>query len=458
MTPLLADAINIPMVLVGGIIVLIPLMAFEVFVEAFVLKKSWSLPYGQLCTFAFFANLWSLLAGIPTKILNAFVYSQLLPQDIPGFFGRYPFAIAVGSLIYFAVTVLVEGAYALRWRARMQLGLSTAQVWRGILLANVATYVVLAPVNYYATKPGNQIQEFTQNTHWASHSSEIVLFVDTTSNVLKSVHLDGSGLATVSPFPTTDYLVSSNLSLCLFRGTNGNLYFYRSGTPEPYLIWQTDERFLMKQVAFSPSGRLIAYASKKQNAVELLEVSNGKRTHVPLVPKFDFDDPLVVWSPDEERFYVSGLENRLRLAMSVQPDGTVDTKPIEGTNSPPILICYGRIGTGGWWGGDDWGASYSHDECGDLKAMAWPGLDSGLYISRKSGNKPSRILSVSVRPGLLHLAGFYFGDVAFVGDCRECLFEANGYIYLLDIEQKRLGTLVRGDRFIQLTPRYQQGS
>jgi len=39
MTPILADAINFPVVLVAGIIVLIPLMAFEVFVEALILKK-----------------------------------------------------------------------------------------------------------------------------------------------------------------------------------------------------------------------------------------------------------------------------------------------------------------------------------------------------------------------------------------------------------------------------------
>jgi WD40 repeat protein len=324
------------------------------------------------------------------------------------------------------------------------------------VLANLATYAVLAPLYYYATKPGNQIREFTQDTHWTRHPTAAVLFVDVPSRTLKSVHLDGSGLATVIPFPTTDYLVSSNLSLCLFRGTNGNLYFYRPGMPKPDLVWQTDERFLIKQAAFSPSGKYIAYASKQQNAVDLLEVANGKRTHLPLVPKFDFNDPLVAWSPNEDRFYVGGLENKLRLAMSVQSDGKIVAEPTEGTNALPVLVCYGRIGTGSWWGGEDWGVSYSEDQCGNLKAMAWPGLDSGVYISRENGKESSRILSVSVRPGLLHLAGFYFGDVGFVEGCDECLFEANGYVYLLDVEARRLGTLVKGDRFIQLTARYEK--
>jgi len=77
---------------------------------------------------------------------------------------------------------------------------------------------------------------------------------------------------------------------------------------------------------------------------------------------------------------------------------------------------------------------------------------------RQAGGRPGRIclLAVSVRPGLLHLAGFWFGDVAFAGDRLECLLEANGYSYLLDIDRRRLGTLANGGRFILMTPRYQK--
>jgi hypothetical protein len=456
MTPLFADGIDFPLVLVAGFIVLVPLMAFEVFVEAFILNKIWHLSYSELCAFAFFANLWSLLAGIPTKVLNAFLYAHLLPQDIPGFFARYPLAIALGSLIYFVVTLLVEGAYAFRWRRRKEIQISGAAIWRGVLLANVASYVVLSPLYYFATKPGNQIHKFSHDTHWTSNPRERVIFVDAATRMLEVVNLDGSTRTTVVPFSTADYLVSSNLDLCLFRGTNGNLYFYQSGMVEPRLVWQTKERFLMRQVAFSPSGNYVAFASENQNSVDLVERATTNRIHLPLAPKFGFDNSLVAWSTEESTFYVGGFENKLRLVMRVQADHTVLSESLEGTNAPPTLICYGRVGTGGWWGGNDWGVYYSDDRCGDLEAMAWPGLDSGLMINRGSANHSSRILGVSVRPGLLHLAGFYFGDVGFVGDCRECLFESNGFIYLLDIPDKRLGTLVKGARFIRLTSRYEK--
>ncbi|MGN6555021.1 MAG: hypothetical protein ACTHLW_15035 [Verrucomicrobiota bacterium] len=456
MTPLFADAINIPMVLVAGLIILVPLMAFEIFVEAFVLKKLWRLRYGELCTLAFIANGWSLLAGIPIKILNVFIYERLLPQDIPGFFAGYARAAALGAFIYFAVSVLVEGAWASVWNRWKQIGLSQRQIWMGMLVANISTYVVLAPLHYYVTKPRTQIQEFRTDTKWTAHPTDRVLFVDELDSNLKSVRLDGTGAITVVPFPTTDYLVSSNLEICVFRGTNGNLYFHKVGTSQPELIWQTDERFLMRQVAFSPSGKSVAFASKKQNGVDVLDRSTGRRKHLPLAQKFDFSDPSVAWSIDESRFYVGGLENKLRLVITLRPDGTVDTNSLDGTNAPTVLTCYGRIGSGSWWGGDDWGVSYSDDECGDLRAMAWPGLDSGLWISRSHGKESHRILGVSVRPGLLHLAQFYFGDVAFIEGCDECLFEANGYIYLLDIPGKRLGTLTKGERFVRLMPRYQK--
>ena len=243
MIPIFADAIDVPVVLFFGVIVLVPLIAFEVFIEALVLKRIWHLPYGELCTFTFFANVWSLLAGIPTKVLNAFLYAHLLPDDIPGFFARYPFAVAIGSLVYFVVTLLVEGAYAFRWQRRKELGLAGTQIWRGVLLANAATYVVLAPLHYYATRPGCEIREFFKDTRWTSQPTVKVIFTDATNHHLKSALLDGSAGETIVPMPTTDYLVSTNLAVCLFRGTNGNLFLYRHDRGTNNLIWRTDERF-----------------------------------------------------------------------------------------------------------------------------------------------------------------------------------------------------------------------
>src|SRR5579871_2900177 len=140
MTPFFADGIDFPILLFWGAVVLVPLLAFEVFVEAYVLKKVWGLPWQDLCGLTFGANCFSLLAGIPTKILNSYLSWLLLPDDLPGFFARYPLVAALGSLNYFVITVLIEGGYAFGWLKREGLTLSSKHVWRGMLLANLATY------------------------------------------------------------------------------------------------------------------------------------------------------------------------------------------------------------------------------------------------------------------------------------------------------------------------------
>jgi hypothetical protein len=457
MRPILADGIDLPILLVAGVVVLVPLMTFEVFLEALVLKPIWPVPYTRLCGFTLFANLWSLLAGIPTKILNAFLYSRLLPDNIPGFFARYPFAAALGSLTYFAVTLLVEGFYACSWLRWKRINLGRGQIWGGILLANIASYIVLAPLHYYATRPRCDISEFTNGTRWSDHPGRRVVFTGGSDHYLKTARLDGSAGTTIVPMPVTDFLVSTNLAICLYRGTNGNLYLYRHDFGTNTLVWKTDERFFMNQVAFSPSGDRVAYASEKENSIEVVDLAAGKAGHLPLATKFEFSGSSVAWSPEEARFFVRGFENSVRLAVTILPDGQLLVSPLDNTNTPTLLTCYGRAGEARWFGADDWGVTFSRDECGELTASSWPGLDSSLMIdSEGQTTNRSRLLTISVRPGLLHLADFHFGDVAFLDGCRECLFEANGYLYLLDVNEKRLGTFVKGDRLVLLTPRYQK--
>src|SRR6187551_1110988 len=129
MYPILADAINLPLVFTYGIGVLVPLMLFQVSIEALILRYFWHVPFRKMARFTFRANCWSLAAGVPTKILNLVVYAMLLPRDIPEFFSRYPFAVGVGTLIYFIVTVLVELGCASRWRRANAASLSRSALW-----------------------------------------------------------------------------------------------------------------------------------------------------------------------------------------------------------------------------------------------------------------------------------------------------------------------------------------
>jgi hypothetical protein len=421
-----------------------------------VLRAIWHQRFTDLCRFTFFANFWSLLAGIPTKILNSWLYSLFLPEDLPGFFARYSVAMGIGTLIYFAVTIAVEGAYAFRWLRKNQYAITGSAVWKGILAANLATYAVLAPLHYYGTRPMHQVQEFTPNTLWAQQAAATVLFTDQ-NGTLKSIHADGSAPQILVPAVVRDYLVSTNLNLFLFRGGDGNLHLYRRNVGQSNLVMQTHERFQMDQAAFSPSGSLVAFAAKEGNYLEVLDVRSGQRVHEVLLPTFSsFDGPSLAWSLDETRFYLRGFESNSLVRVAIEPDLTLKIGSLESTNGVTLLPCFGRVGrAGGWYGSDDWGRNYNEDSCGNLKLWTEPGLGSGLRVYREDREK-TPILYLHVNPGLLHIARFYFGDATFLEDGRECLFEANGYIYLLDLQQKRVGTLARGDRFVLLTSRYQK--
>jgi len=456
MIPVFADAIDFPLVLGFGVIILIPLLLFEVGVEALILKKVWSIPFRSLCRLTFIANCLSLLAGIPVKILNAWLYDFLLPQDLPGFYARYPSAVAVGTLIYFGVTVGVESAYAFRWLRRKEYKIASGIIWRGMLLANLASYSVVAPLHYYLTRPLPQlIHEFTQNTSWCSHPAVKVFFTDGTNENLKSMRLDGSASETIVPMTVRDYILSADLKLCLFRSTNGNLYFYRQDTAQDKFVLQSSERFLMNQVAFSPSGEYVAYANERSNTLDVVNLQTGQRIGQPLIQKLNFSGPSIAWSTNETQFYVGGFENGERFRFTIQLSGGLLAEKLTQTNAPDVLTCYGRIGDGGWYGSDDWGRSFNRDSCGDLNVYTEPGLGSHLRVYPET-NRQTQVEYLAVNPGLLHIARFYFGDVAFLDGCNECLFEANGYIYLLDIQNKRVGSVAQGGRFILLTPRYQK--
>lgn len=452
---MLADAIDIPYVFFFGLFILGPLLLFEMGVEAFVLKGVWKINFSTLCRFTIIANCLSLLAGIPVKFFNAWLYTFLLPDDLPGFFARYPVAIAIGSLIYFLVTLVVEGAYAFRWLRKEQIVIMPGKIWTGIFLANLASYLVLAPLHYYFTRPTQEVREFVPNASWSSNAKVKVAFVDAITGNLKISQVDGTGMQTLVPLPMKDYLLSTDLNLSLFRGTNGNLYFYRHSPPQTNLVWKTKERYFMNQVAFSPSGEYAAFFSADSNAVGVVNLQTGSLLTQSIISKIDYiGDASIAWPTNENVFYFNGPEKIGCLEFTIGPYGLLGL-PAD-AKSLPLLVCYGRESNSGWWSsGEDWGPLWAEDSHGDTNLSIEHGLGSGLEIYRGDDRRDD-IFYLSVNPGLLHISRSDFGDAAFLPDGNECLFQVGDYIYVLNIPEKTVGTVAHGVRFILFTPRYKK--
>lgn len=460
MQPLLADAIDLPLVLIYGLAVLAPLLLFQVGVEALVLQAVWRIRVGELFRFVFRANCWSLAAGVPTKILNAFLYAWWLPRDIPSFFAWYPAAVAAGTLIYFLVTVLVELACAARWKPAGKAPLPGRTRWMGILAANVATYAVLGPLHYYATLPTSEVREFTQDVKWSTHPETAVVYVDSDDSHLKLIRLDGSPARTIVPATVKDYLISSDTTVCLYRGEAGALVLYQPSSASSHLVLKTDERFRMNQVAFSPSAAFVAFASEKDGFIEVVDVRAGRRTRQPLHPSARGANALdvnvnVAWSPEEHRFYFS-LGRGERFTVNIDPDFALKIEALRGKSAPLVSACHGRTGPHQWSGGSEWGVTFGEDTCQDLRARVVHGLGAGLWVERGGGDLGEQVFALAIDPGLLHLSSVGFQDVAFLDGCTECLFEADGRIYLVDLDQQRLGPVANGTRFALLTPRYRK--
>jgi len=140
----LLAAINVPDLVQYGLVVILPLLFFEVVVEALILEQLWSLPFFQLCQFTLFANGWSQLAGIAVRIV-------FLVTVIFGIADRVnsSMLVAVAWLMYFLVTLLVEVACAFQWLHRHSLSISKWRIIWGIIVANLTSYAVLVGLNMY---------------------------------------------------------------------------------------------------------------------------------------------------------------------------------------------------------------------------------------------------------------------------------------------------------------------
>lgn len=253
--PFFADAIDFPLVALYGIAVFVPLMLFQVSVEGGILSRIWQIPFRQLIRPVFLANCWSLLAGIPIKILNAIIYSYLLPSDFAVYFARYPFAVSLGTLNFFLATLLVEAFYLSRWLNRESHRQTRAKIWIGVLVVNIATYAALAPLHYLATRPIHDVKEFTDDSRWAKQPPTQIIYVDSETGHLKSCYSDGTKPTTLVPAEVKDYLLTSNLDLVLFHDQQGVRRLYRTDTGKFEQADAEHMKLLAAQVTFGSDGK-----------------------------------------------------------------------------------------------------------------------------------------------------------------------------------------------------------
>ena len=254
------------------------------------------------------------------------------------------------------------------------------------------------------------------------------------------------------PDTVKDYQFRSERGWFLYRNGSNSLCLLTEGG-KPQVCWKTDQRFTMDQVASDPDGTVVAYLERveKWTPYELVlrdmasgrVVKTGVRTH-----KDDYD-PEIAWSDAPDVLFLKhhGKVETLRVGKDLS---AVPVR-LEPAARKPLAV-YGRFKEMGYfWGGDDWGASFSHDVSGGTEAMTYYGLGSHLYVKTGGGT-----FILADNPGLLHLFGRGFGDVCFVADGNELVFDDYRDIYLLDVTQRKVGWITHGSKAITLIARYQR--
>jgi hypothetical protein len=449
-TVILADAIDFPLLFVVGLGSLVPLLLFEVAVESLVLGRVWNLRARELFRLTLGANIVSLIAGIPTKLVNAVLYGLFLPQVFPDFAIRYPYLATVGTLIYFLVTLVAEGMCAAKWVRHRTLNLSSGQIWKGMFWANVATYAVVAPLHYYVTRPASDVREYTSNARWAKHRDTRIVFVDPNSGHLKTKLLGDETVETVVPEAMREYVVSTNLTLCLYRSVDDHLCLWRREPPLSVVVVTSSVPIGVERAAFSPDGNRVAYVPEGGAEVEVFDVVSQRRQSGKFATALS-GYCRVVWMSVEESFVVTG-ENGGKSWLCTVSSNRLTLEAVSPRIHHELLPCYSRMGHGNA-AGSEWGSVVNFDECDGLSAWAHPAVGTAR-ISVRNHDGRERSFKVAANPGLFHWPFINFSEAAYLDDCSECLIGGSQQLYLLDLQSGRLGVVARGRNVVPLTPRF----
>ncbi len=269
-------------------------------------------------------------------------------------------------------------------------------------------------------------------------------YIEQGSGNLCSVGTDGQGRQVLVSDTVEDYQFRSDRGWFLYRDGANNLCRLRKGEDRPQLCWKTDQRFTMDQVACNPDGTVVAYLDRvgdlKPFELVLYDAGSDRVVRTGVRTNEDDYDPEVAWSDSPDILFLK--HNGKVETFQVQKDLSVAAAETE-SPARKLLAIYGRFKEVGWWRD-----SYDGEE-----AVASPWV-LGSHLSIKDLDGATFVLAVN--PGLLHLFGRGFCDVCFVADGKELIFDDYRDIYLLDVNERKVGWVAHGSKLVTVTARYQR--
>ena len=472
---LLADAINLPLVAVLGIVTLGPLTLLVTAIETLVFRYTLKVDFRRAFVPILIANILSTLAGGVLLFSQEFiVLAAGIRESIPAFVRGYRWLAPCLILGYFLKSILVEGLYLNRPRRRARLEWPSRGVWRAVLLGNVASYLIVGPLFYYTTRPGFAGLDTTVDASWAANPDEVVYFIDRDEHHVQRKCIGKPDVRTLIPESVWTFLVSDDESTFAYVGTDGKLYAYRASAPESVLVQESDYDCFPWAVSISPDNRRIAYVDpptgtsfgNDQTSSYILKVLDLETCDIAAagqLPAVDWHTSLA-WSAQGDAIYALRVQRRYDVGSGRKEseERTVyvfDADPPYGLREttsalPPmsgLVVNYGRIrGNPAKLGpGGSLIEPPQHFHAGGYEVEVWPYLGSGIRIE---GNDSDLFLQNEY--GLLNLSLPPLQNAAYLPDTGEFLLEWWGQTYLLDLKNRRLGLAANGDGFVLRSPEY----
>jgi hypothetical protein len=454
-----ADSIDLPLLAGVSIGVAVPLLTFNVLVEGMILARFIRVSFRDLWRPMLWANVVSLVAGLPVTMLNAALAEIFLPTELVARMGAYPTAICVGILNYYLATVLVEFLVLRRKIGKTEFPALTKPLAKGLLVAHVASYAVLGPLFFLYATPKQTVQTFLKDSRWAAQPVARLVFI-APDGQLQTILTDGSGQRTLLTNEVRDFVVTSNLDTCLIRGASNQYFLARNRSLK--LVTTEPIKAYGNQMDFSPDGRFAGWFTKDL-MLRLWDSQTGVVKEFPQqLPCQNAFSIHLVWSTNENTFYVLADEHCFKVTIETNTSGLQSASAGEIRNmtvAPQLNLPtdlanhYGRIGQSHRWGNDnDWESSLGEFGGFDVRDKDY-GLynESGLACFIRARSK-GRYLIISDNAGVLHWGRRPFPQALFAPNLNEIVFDDARHIYLADVPARKVGLITAGKRFILLSP------
>lgn len=448
---LLADGIDLPFFMMFGCGTIVTLTLLVSLIEVVVFRLFLKVPLRQSFWRIVGANLLSTAAGGLVYFFQDPIIGYWLSSKTLINFGQgYVFVALLLILLYYGISVLAEGLVVARRKFAYSTSLSRRQLWRGVIWANVASYLVMGPLFYFVTRPTLPGVTFGKDAAAVTSSDETVYYCRAGDEFLCRIAANGSNQRVVVPYPVKDFVVATDQESFAYRSPDNNLYYYHSGAAQPVLVWTTSEDYLMCSVDISPDGKRVAYLdngrvqvfdSQTARTVASREAWSGGS---PSTLAWDRSNSELLYLRHETFQPTTFRWNVAREALTEIDSAKVD----------PLGQSFRCCGTNQWGVGQD------------RISGPWLWSTQGEYKLRRAGffggitvDKGDQRLT-GIHPGYGLLMGRFGGmlgpiQAVFLTEPGVIVCEGQGQIYVFDSKIGKLALLAAGSRFVIANNRFQ---